>query len=91
MKYPQHIYVFITLLIVAFTISFTNAQSCLSANFEYNADYEYDGCSYDFTNLSSGDITSWEWNYGDGETETFTASVNPSHFYSEDGDYTVTT
>jgi PKD repeat protein len=40
-----------------------------------------------FTDQSTGDPTSWEWDFGDGETST---AQNPSHEYTEYGYYTVT-
>jgi PKD repeat protein len=39
-----------------------------------------------FTDLSSGVIDSWEWNFGDGLTST---DQNPSHQYNSAGTYTV--
>jgi PKD repeat protein len=39
-----------------------------------------------FTDLSSGDVTSWSWTFGDGGTS---ASQNPSHAYTAAGTYTV--
>jgi PKD repeat protein len=41
----------------------------------------------DFTDLSTGDPTSWEWDFGDGATST---EQNPSHDYTAIGSYTVT-
>jgi PKD repeat protein len=40
-----------------------------------------------FTNQSSGNISSYLWNFGDGQTST---SQNPSHVYSSAGTYNVT-
>ncbi len=40
-----------------------------------------------FTDLSSGAITSWLWNFGDGTTST---AMNPAHTYTTAGKYTVT-
>ncbi|MCB2230977.1 PKD domain-containing protein [bacterium] len=40
-----------------------------------------------FTDLSTGSITSWAWTFGDGGTST---SQNPSHQYTSAGTYTVT-
>ena len=40
----------------------------------------------DFTNLSTGSITSWSWNFGDGATSTV---QNPSHTYDVPGTYSV--
>jgi len=39
-----------------------------------------------FTDESTGDITSWSWDFGDGGTSTV---QNPSHTYNAAGDYTV--
>jgi PKD repeat protein len=39
-----------------------------------------------FTDQSTGDVTSWSWNFGDDGTSTL---QNPSHEYTAAGDYTV--
>jgi PKD repeat protein len=39
-----------------------------------------------FTDESTGEINQWQWDFGDGETSTL---QNPSHTYSQAGDYTV--
>jgi len=39
-----------------------------------------------FTDLSTGDPTSWAWTFGDGGTST---AANPSHSYAANGTYTV--
>ncbi len=39
-----------------------------------------------FTDLSTGSITSWSWNFGDGGSST---AQNPSHTYNSAGTYTV--
>jgi PKD repeat protein len=39
-----------------------------------------------FTDQSTGDITNWLWNFGDGQTST---ERNPAHTYRDAGDYTV--
>jgi len=39
-----------------------------------------------FTDISSGNVTAWHWDFGDGETST---EQNPSHTYANAGTYTV--
>src|SRR4030042_762099 len=39
-----------------------------------------------FTDLSSGDITNWHWDFGDGQ---FSNDSEPNHTYIAAGDYTV--
>ncbi len=39
-----------------------------------------------FTDLSTNNPTSWQWNFGDGHTST---SQNPQHTYQNPGSYTV--
>jgi PKD repeat protein len=40
-----------------------------------------------FTDVSTGEINSWAWDFGDGETST---EQNPTHTYSTAGSYEVT-
>jgi PKD repeat protein len=40
----------------------------------------------DFADRSSGDVTSWSWDFGDG---TLASLANPSHTYAAPGKYTV--
>ena len=42
--------------------------------------------SVNFTEQATGDITSWNWDFGDGSTST---AQNPSHTYTDFGTYTV--
>jgi len=42
----------------------------------------------DFTDLSTGDPTSWDWDFGDGIGTS--SDQNPSYTYNADGTYTVT-
>ncbi len=44
------------------------------------------GYTYSFTNMSSDDLTSWQWDFGDGQTSL---NVNPQHTYQMPGDYVV--
>jgi serine protease len=41
-----------------------------------------------FTDLSTGDPTSWDWDFGDGSPHS--GAQNPGHTYAADGLYTVT-
>ena len=41
-----------------------------------------------FTDKSSGSVTNWDWNFGDGSTHGSTQ--NPSHTYQTAGTYTAT-
>ncbi len=40
-----------------------------------------------FTDLSSGDIETWDWDFDDGNSST---AENPTHTYAADGTYSVT-
>jgi len=42
--------------------------------------------SVNFSDLSSGSVTSWTWNFGDGNSSTV---QNPAHTYTAPGNYTV--
>lgn len=40
----------------------------------------------DFTDISTGDLASWDWDFGDGEGAVV---QNPSHLYGDTGTYTI--
>ena len=40
-----------------------------------------------FTDVSTGPVTSWQWNFGDGATST---ARNPTHTYTSAGTFTIT-
>jgi PKD repeat protein len=42
-----------------------------------------------FTDLSTGPVTSWEWNFGDGSPDS-TVKIPPVHQYTQAGKYLVT-
>lgn len=44
------------------------------------------GDTVHFTDKSTGDPTTWYWDFGDGNTDSI---QNPSHYYSSSGTYTV--
>jgi len=47
------------------------------------------GLNVQFTDLSTGPVTSWEWNFGDGSTESL-VKTPPVHQYTLTGKYQVT-
>lgn len=56
-----------------------------------NADFEFDQSEenpfeYIFTDLSTGIINTWEWDFGDGNSSSL---QNPTHIYSDTGAYEV--
>lgn len=49
--------------------------------------YSVSGLTVSFTDDSAGDPTSWQWDFGDGDSSTL---QNPSHTYDAAGSYIVT-
>jgi PKD repeat protein len=49
--------------------------------------YTVNNLTYTFTDISTGGVTSWSWNFGDGGTDN---TQNPVHTYAANGNYTVT-
>jgi len=45
--------------------------------------------NFDELSYSQEEIVLWEWDFGDGTTETYTTDVDPSHTYTEGGCYFV--
>jgi len=66
----------------------TVADTALVVNFSANATSGPEPLTVSFTDLSTSydGITSWTWNFEDGETST---EQNPTHMYAADGTYTV--
>ena len=58
----------------------------LVANFESVISPTSD-LEYNFEDTSSGGVTSWTWDFGDGTSSTL---QNPTHTYTAQGEYTVT-
>ena len=56
------------------------------ANFTVNPESGVAPLTVDFTDLSAGNITAWDWDFGDGGSSS---AANPSHEYSNPGTYPV--
>lgn len=73
--------------------SLTTSQGCAGQTSPVAADFigtptsGTPGTTVQFTDQSSGSITSWSWTFGDGGTST---QQNPSYTYNSVGLYTVT-
>lgn len=68
-------------------IFFSSLQAQVTSDFSASP---VSGCSplvVNFTDLSTGPVTSWTWNFGNGNTSTL---QNPSAVYVNPGQYTVT-
>jgi|GEM_PF-1693738 len=60
--------------------------AAIVANFEANPTTGNLPLDVTFTDLSTGEIDSWEWDFGDGNTSSFQL---PVHTYMESGNYNV--
>ena len=58
----------------------------LVARFTYYPEHPSPGEKITFVDLSTGDIDTWEWNFGDGSTAL---GKHQTHVYDEEGTYTV--
>ncbi len=58
----------------------------LTASFTYSPAAPVAGEAVQFTDISAGNPTAWQWNFGDGTTSTV---QNPSHIFGIAGSYTV--
>ncbi|MCF8373245.1 MAG: PKD domain-containing protein [Bacteroidales bacterium] len=58
----------------------------LKANFYASTVEEYPGGNIQFSNVSTGNPTSWLWDFGDGATDTL---QNTNHVYQSPGTYSV--
>src|SRR6266568_3947548 len=59
-----------------------------SANFTANPTSGQAPLTVQFTDQSTGTVTAWDWNFGDGSAHS--SIQNPSHTYTSAGDFTVT-
>ena len=65
---------------------FGPSQASLTAAFSYLPALPLAGLAVTFADASTGDPTSWAWDFGDGSTSTL---QNPAHTYGTPGAYTV--
>ena len=59
----------------------------ITANFDSEIDINYSYSFDDLSGINMGEITEWEWDFGDG---TSSAEQNPLHEFPTDGKYTIT-
>ncbi|HEY1038032.1 MAG TPA: PKD domain-containing protein [Bacteroidia bacterium] len=71
----------------SYTIDTVLAGSPTSPNADFSSVNPCQGSASVFTDLSTGGVTSWNWDFGDGGTST---TQSPSHTYASAGTYTVT-
>ena len=74
---------FITVFMFSGTIAATDP---LVANFTTNTSNENAPMSVQFNDTSTGNPTSWKWDFGDGKTSTI---KNPIHNYTKTGNFNV--
>lgn len=68
------------------SIVVSDGSSICNADFIANPTSGQAPLQVTFTDLSTNNPTSWQWDFGDGGSST---SQNPSHTYTSDGSYTV--
>ena len=69
------------------TISVSAAPTLPVVNFSASASSGTAPLSVAFTNTTTGPVTTWAWNFGDGTTSNLNS---PTHVYSTPGSYSVT-
>ncbi len=73
------------------TINILIVESDMTADFTYESllDFQVDEITdiVQFENLSSGDFTSWNWDFGDGNSSS---DLDPQHSYGQVGFFTIT-
>ncbi|MBN1759354.1 MAG: DUF2341 domain-containing protein [Chitinispirillaceae bacterium] len=68
-------------------VTVTGSDSAPAADFDFSPASGTAPLEVTFTDKSSGSISSYSWNFGDGETGT---EANPKHTYTDSGVFTVT-
>jgi hypothetical protein len=87
MKTIKIITVALITLILVHSLSIEKTAG-VSANFTYSPTNPVVNQPVNFTDHSSGNITSREWDFGDGTAHVYNVTM-PIHVYSESGNYTV--
>ncbi len=86
----RRISVLLVIFALIFCFSIAGSASAVSvpvANFTSNVTNGSAPLTVQYTDTSAGSPTSWNWNFGDGQSSTV---ENPTHTYSEVGNYNVT-
>ena len=86
----RRISVLLMIFALIFCFSIAGSASAVSvpvANFTSNVTNGSAPLTVQYTDTSAGSPTSWNWNFGDGQSSTV---ENPTHTYSEVGNYNVT-
>ena len=61
-----------------------------TASFTFNPGSGNVPLNVTFTDTSTGTVTGWDWNFGDGNFASDNGKQNPSHVYEIPGTYTIT-
>ncbi len=74
-----------------FPQKYINVHCPIMADFTWEPQMPYEGQSVQFTDTTpsrQADVVSWDWDFGDGSPHS--DLQNPTHIYSDNGDYDVT-
>jgi|GEM_PF-6240478 len=83
------VFIAITLFLLMSATGYTVAQDVvIKANFTADQTSGPSPLTVQFTDLSQGTITAWEWDFGDSTAHS--NDQNPSHIYDNPGSYSVT-
>jgi len=80
------LFTFFTMFFCFLTIGGVGAAEVPSANFTSNTTSGNTSLTVQFNDTSTGNATSWSWNFGDNQTSTL---QNPIHTYTTEGTYNV--
>lgn len=76
----------LVLILGGCSANLNRSDSALRASFSFSPTSPAIGQSVQFTDTSSGQPTSWQWDFGDGGSSTL---QNPTHIFATAGDRTV--